>query len=280
MENKLIDLKFLRNPKETAYFIGFFWADGTINSDKYLVVEITEEDGDCLKNIFNKVADFKITTRRREGRKPQITFFLKDEQATVELKKLGKYPNTIESHEKIISFIPEKYRVYFLRGLIDGDGCFYSGPANKKWKNNTVHFTIGSRYEQDWDGLINFCQNYGLKLTVKKSVSERSHSHSSIVRSSSFGEIKKFIEVLYEENDGVFLKRKKAKIEQAIKEHEKNIAMAEERRKKFKITKNDGEVIVINNLKKFSKENNYNYWCLSKAANGNHRYKDILIEHN
>lgn len=280
MSNELLDLTFNKNPKETAYFVGFFWADGAINYDKYLVIEFLKEDGEQLANIFEKVANFKITTRERKGRRPQITFFLNDKESVEILKKLGKYPKTVESHEKILNFIPEEYRVYFLRGLIDGDGCFYSGPANKKWNNNTIHFTIGARYNQDWDGLIRFTNNMGLNLKVIQKINESKNTRYSCVRESNFEKIESFIKQLYEPNDGIFLRRKYDKIMSAINEHKNNILQAIERRKKFKITYKDGTSIVINNLREFSKINGYCYDCLCRAANKKHKYKDILIEHN
>jgi len=41
--------------KESAYFIGFFWADGYIRKDRELVIEIIKDDGENLINIFNKL---------------------------------------------------------------------------------------------------------------------------------------------------------------------------------------------------------------------------------
>lgn len=276
--DKKIDMTFSVNPKETAYFLGFFWADGTINSKKYLVIEIVKDDGEELINIFNKVADFKISYRIRPNRKPQMTFFIKDEEVCSKLFELGKYPKTIESHSKIINFIPNEYRIFFLRGLIDGDGCFYSGPANKKWKNNTVHFTIGSRYEQDWSGLIDYCMELGFSLVPIKRIAKNKKDKNSCVRSSNFASIEAFVKKLYEDDSKICLKRKFDKITYAINEHHRLKLESLSRRKKFLIKEPDGTEKIISNLRKYANENNLCYDCMSRAANKNHKYKKYIIK--
>ena len=55
---------------ELAYWLGFFWADGTINRETGLVIEITKEDGEQLKELFYKIFPFSISYRERVGRKP------------------------------------------------------------------------------------------------------------------------------------------------------------------------------------------------------------------
>jgi intein-encoded DNA endonuclease-like protein len=117
-------------------------------------------------------------------------------------KLLGKYPNSIESHEKVLNFIPEKYHRYFLRGLIDGDGCFYINE-----KNYSYQFNISSRYEQDWDYLKKYFQE---ELQVISSIYRREHenSKSSILRITDLENLKKLIIYLYNEVDEIFLERK------------------------------------------------------------------------
>ena len=271
-----IDLTFQKNPKETAYFLGFFWADGTINREKYLLIEIVENDANALEDIFKKVADFKISKRTREKRRPQITFFIRDDEGSETLRSLGKYPGTFENHNKILNFIPDAYKIYFLRGLIDGDGCFYSGKINKKWKNNTIQFSISSRYEQDWSGLLEYFQKLGFSPKVVKRI-QKNGNKSSIIRLSKFSVIEKFVNVLYSVNDGIYLTRKYEKIKDALIEHKAHKKESENRRKKFEITFENGEKILTNNLKAFADENKFCYECLSRAARKNKKYKNMTI---
>lgn len=267
--------KDIENKKEFAYFLGFFWADGTINCKKYSVIEIQKDDADDLYRIFDVAVNFKRTERTRQGRKPQTVFFINDKDLADFFIRMGKYPGSVESHKNIIKWINKKYRLYFLRGLIDGDGCFYSGPANKKWRNNTVHFTIGSSINQEWDGIIELCQEFGLNLTVKKRQSK--NGNSSIVRSSNFGDIENFVNKLYARNDEIWLRRKHDKIIQAIAEHHTNIEASKKRRKKYEIIYEDGQSIITDNLREFCMKNALCYECANRAANGNGRYKKMTI---
>lgn len=194
-----------QNPKELAYWLGFFWADGYIRKDSELVIEITEEDGIVLEPIFKRLASFKIYKRIREGRKPQMSFYYRDKNIAQILKSLGKYSNSIESHEKILQYIPEKYRNYFIRGLIDGDGSFYTDSKH-------VQFSIYNNINYDWEYLKNYFNNvYNLNCSINKI--ETNSGNSSSLRASGKYDIMNFIKQLYKIKDGIWLPRKFVKCE-------------------------------------------------------------------
>lgn len=188
------------NPKELAYWLGFFWADGYIRKDSELVIEIVEDDGIDLESIFMRLASFKIYKRSRKGRKPQITFYYRDKNIAQILKSLGKYSNSKESHEKILKYIPEKYKNYFIRGLIDGDGCFY-------FNSNHVQFSITNSINYDWIYLKDYLyNNYNLICSINNINSN--HGNSSTLRASGKYNIIEFINKLYKIKDNIWLPRK------------------------------------------------------------------------
>ena len=204
-----IEFENHKNPKELAYWLGFFWADGYIRKDSELVIEITEEDGLTLKPIFMRLASFKIYKRSREGRKPQMSFYYRDKSIAQILKSLGKYSNSIESHEKILKYIPEKYRNYFIRGLIDGDGCFYTDSKH-------VQFSITNSINYDWEYLKNYFNGvYNLNCLIHNT--ETNNGNSSTLRASGKYNIIEFIKQLYKIKDGVWLPRKFNKSEFILK---------------------------------------------------------------
>ena len=204
-----IEFENHKNPKELAYWLGFFWADGYIRKDSELVIEITEEDGLTLKPIFMRLASFKIYKRSREGRKPQMSFYYRDKSIAQILKSLGKYSNSIESHEKILKYIPEKYRNYFIRGLIDGDGCFYTDSKH-------VQFSITNSINYDWEYLKNYFNGvYNLNCLIHNA--ETNNGNSSTLRASGKYNIIEFIKQLYKLKDGVWLPRKFNKSEFILK---------------------------------------------------------------
>lgn len=51
-----------------AYWLGYFWADGTVNRHSSMVMEIIKEDGDNIKKLFLKIFPFVITERKRRGK--------------------------------------------------------------------------------------------------------------------------------------------------------------------------------------------------------------------
>lgn len=201
-ENLLtLDFNKQEHPKELAYFLGYFWADGYINiKAKTLTIEIAEEDGLVIEPILKTLANFKIYKRTREGRKPQMSFYYKDHEIVEILTSLGKYPRTIESHKKILEFIPSEYHIYFLRGLIDGDGCFYTD------EKHVVQFSISNSFDFDWSYFIEYCKK--LDLCLSTNLQEFKQNKASKVRCSNSKQIVQFISLLYKESDNIWLKRK------------------------------------------------------------------------
>lgn len=188
-------------PKELAYFLGFFWADGYVREkDNNLIIEIVERDALDLKPIFDRVATFSIYRRERENRQPQVTFRYSSKDLIEYFISLGKYAKSTESHSKILDAIPEDFQIYFLRGLIDGDGNFYSGGKG------AVQFSIAASIGQDWSGLKEKLESFGLNLSIQ--ISETDNGSSSRIRCSNSTNIKNFIKKLYKVNDGIWLNRK------------------------------------------------------------------------
>lgn len=190
-----------KTPKELAYFLGFFWADGYVREkDNNIIIEIVEDDANNLKPIFDRLATFSIYKRKREGRRVQMSFRYKSKEIVQFFVSLGKYAHSVESHKKILGYIPECYHVYFLRGLIDGDGNFYSG-------NKGCHqFSIASSINQDWDSLALELGKLGLNMSISTTSSES--GNSSHLRCSNTKNIKKFIKFLYKVRDNIWLTRK------------------------------------------------------------------------
>ena len=79
---------------------------------------------DNIDHILNKVANFHKYPQVVDNRQPQLDIYIGSKLAADILVSLGKYSRSSESHQKIIEFIPKEYRLYFIRGLIDGDGNF------------------------------------------------------------------------------------------------------------------------------------------------------------
>lgn len=202
--NLIINPDFIT--KESAYFIGFFWADGYITKN-VLAMEITEEDGKVLEPIFNKLWKFNTSFRQREKRKPQMSFNFSSKEVVEFFKNMGKYSYSVESHEKILNHIPENLHKYFLRGLIDGDGCFY-------FNDKICQLYISGRIDQDWSYLIK--KFYEIGITFNINTENLESGKSSAIRATDISKIREFILYLYEENDGIYLTRKYEKAKELL----------------------------------------------------------------
>jgi hypothetical protein len=96
---------------------------------------------------------------------------------------------------------------YFLRGVIDGDGCFY---INKK--TNQTQFSLAGSYNQNWNYFTDILNSLNIKYNIKKSkIKKEGKIHkSSVVRITKRNDIVKlgdFVYVNYE-MDKMGLKRK------------------------------------------------------------------------
>lgn len=216
----LVDLNFYsrfedKMTKELAYFLGFFWADGTIaNNGSSLVIEVLREDGEILRNTFREVFPFSESFRERDNRKPQMSFRVCDSKVGNLLKSLGKYPKSVENHEKIYNYINDKdLWVYFLRGLIDGDGSFY---INEKEKYG--QFTLASSFNQDWTFLLQNLKDFNPKITQ----TSKDTGNSSVLRITGRDNIIKFINYLGYSEFNIGLTRKQEKANNILKLYSQN----------------------------------------------------------
>lgn len=186
--------------KELAYWLGFFWADGTVGEDGSIVIEIVKEDGEQLRPIFDSIFPFSINYRERQGRKPQMSFRTCNKKVKELLNSLGKYPKSFESHEKIFNYLDnEELKIYFLRGLIDGDGNFYINSSEYY-----AQFTIASNFNQDWSFLLDYLKEFHPHICQ----SDKKSGKSSVLRITGETNLLKLINFLQYKNISIGLQRK------------------------------------------------------------------------
>lgn len=268
-KSRFLDYNFDTNsfPKQLAYFLGFLWADGAINRDSSVIIEIIKKDGDELKDIFLKLCDFKIAYRSRIGRQEQVSFYYKDDNFVRFLKSMGKYSHSSETHEKILSYVPKEYRIYFLRGLSDGDGCFYLGEDKRRKNGHYGQFSITSTYEQDWSGIKSLLLNYGVESIDKKRIHVKTNSSSSALRVTGNKNIKQLVLTLYGDKDGIFLKRKYEVAMNIINTLESEENAIKEKRNTYEVYK-DGIFIETFNMtiKEYCEKNNFCYGNFARLS--------------
>jgi hypothetical protein len=143
---------------ELAYFLGYFFADGTVNKKtKNCQMMIATEDYGEIKHIFNKIGKVSIyALQRKSHHKPMTHIFFSDVE-------FGEFALTKglkgDSFEKVLTLIPDNLRHYFWRGLIDGDGCFFVNRTSSR-------LTISSTLDFDWTSFQELCRNMSITFRM------------------------------------------------------------------------------------------------------------------
>lgn len=198
------------NRNDIAYIMGIMWSDGYLNNIT-LSLESNKNDIDEIKNIFFDLGewDYKESIER-EKRKTLSSISCHYGKILNIFEKYG-YKEKSKIKPKFIDKLNnDKLMNYFLRGVIDGDGCFY---INKK--TNQTQFSLAGSYNQDWDYFTEFLNKLNIKYTIKrKKVKKEGKIHkSSIVRITNRKDIIKLGDYIYidYEIDKIGLKRKHTK---------------------------------------------------------------------
>lgn len=211
------DFKFDKNCKNTAYVLGFIWADGYLNHRKgsyeRVSTEIVEKDFNDIYNIFNNIGIHLFSTKRvRINRQPQASFGYSD-KVFIDFLIANDFINRKEKgFSRILKNFSKKTLPFFIKGLFDGDGCFY---FNKK--NSTSQISLSSSYTQDYSGFIEILQNLRIKFSIKRIKSVNSYS---VLRITSKKDCIIFSEFLKDSLE-FGLKRKTNKILELLKPSEK-----------------------------------------------------------
>lgn len=217
MKNKTLNVEpfqFIKiSTPETAYILGFLWADGYLGCNYSINIEITSKDANIIKKIFLSTGKWHIFQRTRKHWKPQTKICCNSKVLYNHLIKLG-FNNKNKNPNKILNIIPKKLHHYWFRGYFDGDGCWYFNP--KQYLRQCI---ISSKYNQNWNFMIKLLNK--LKISkysldkikyINKQDIENKHSR---LRLSNLDSIKKFGNYLYNGNQ-FGLKRKLQKFNEII----------------------------------------------------------------
>lgn len=195
--------KNIENPI-SAYILGLLWTDGHVSKrNNSIVFSNTFPDFNYFETIFKLTGNWgKSISKSKNTWKDHCVLytsnkFLKDflVEHNFQNKELG--------FSKIYNLIPNKYKIYFIRGLIDGDGCFYS-----RIKTSQFNFSLCSSYNQNWDCFEEILRDAEINWKIERTKS-KSGSYSKIHISGRL-RIIKFGDFIYQNynNDKMGLERK------------------------------------------------------------------------
>ena len=209
IRNRYHDIKLKYNFKEilseeSAYWLGFIYADGSISyspdsENKRYCLELGLKESD--KNHIKKFKDFigsKAKINFREKTKSyRIMIFSKE--MLINIYNLGIVKNKTYNNnfEVLWNNVPIKYRKHFIRGFFDGDGSI----AN----NFTISFT--SNYPT---GVLKMLNDIGYNKTYKIYNKQKTTAKSiKILKEESI----KILHFMYD-NSTIYLDRKYKKFKE------------------------------------------------------------------
>lgn len=162
---------------ESAYVLGFIWADGylidSFNNRNKIVTEISSRDAFDIIPLFQTTGKWTIANRSRKNRQPQTLITTSNKELYQHLLQCNYHAKSKVTADTILDTIPESLRSAWFHGYFDGDGCFYTRPSNCIYQT-----TITGPIEQDW----NFVERIYDSLGVKYSISRTSKPGSSCSR--------------------------------------------------------------------------------------------------
>lgn len=185
------------NLPQTAYLLGYLWADGYVRKKKPYQVSlaIATKDADEIRSIVLKTGEWCETLNRANtsgGRNNAALckFFLTNKDISFWFSSMGFHSKSNESPRHLIGFIPEKLRHYFWRGYFDGDGCICSIS-----NGGALCVSFTSSEDQDWSLLSETIKALGIHFKIAKNVKER--GSNSVLRIWRKKDVFKIMSYLY-----------------------------------------------------------------------------------
>ena len=205
-----------------AYFIGFIFADGWVcannetknyefgielqSQDEYILNKINEELGGI--HMITHTSPMKITINGIEAnRKETSALRVLSKPLVLDLINNGIVTN--KTKKDIYPIISDELFFDFLRGYIDGDGCYW----NSKKRPNCIflHMTCASQK------ILEYLQNKLLKYNIRTQIYMENDRKYRLM-CTNCDSMKILINNLYPNREVFCLKRKLKKIEKYLNE--------------------------------------------------------------
>lgn len=130
-----------------AYILGVIASDGNLSKSKFRLT-ISSIDYEFLKSINHELNSNRVISKSSNKLGSWYSLTIDNRQIYKDLINLGLTPN--KSFTCNINYIPDKYKLDFLRGYFDGDGCVYMRKYTKsKQVGLSVEIATASMYMKD-----------------------------------------------------------------------------------------------------------------------------------
>ncbi len=196
-----------------AYLLGFILAYGCISlsDNRYrLIIALQEKDKDQIEWLRNELSPTKPISYNNTSNAYELR--ISNELLVRSLIDIGIMPR--KSHLNNIPTVPQPYKMHFLRGVFDGDGCLYVRQRQRgKYISKDCRWQITAKNMQY---LINLKKEVGVDIGYIKPVNTW---HNWYIGSSK--EIIYLCNKMYEcKNESWYMKRKYNKFMELISLYE------------------------------------------------------------
>lgn len=196
---------------ESAYVLGYIWADGTLTVSRGEErVFLSSRDKQIIEDIHNamdstsKITEYKDTYSMSFG-KPKLIQQLKSFGLTERKSTTAKFPIGV----------PKELMNHFVRGYFDGNGHFTYEKYKGEKRRLVSGFTMGS--EEFANDLANYLHGEGLKLAIVRKRDRRGEGGRGVYYDIRYyqRDTKRLAEMMYQDAS-LFLKRKKEKYDSVV----------------------------------------------------------------
>ena len=220
------------NTSNKAYVLGFIASDGTLykrNGHSGLIqIKLQESDEQILKDILQDMDSTYPVNHVKNGNFNQVAISITSKDLYEQLINIGISQNKTWnlSLYNILSHIPDEYRIDFIRGYFDGDGCITKLKENKI-SNVSIYFACPHEFGLDLQKFLK--ESYGVNSSVYIDI-HRDYSNSFCNVAINGADNKyKLLKLMYYDNC-LCLKRKKYRAEELIEAIENNVTNRAENR--------------------------------------------------
>lgn len=216
-KNKIIiDL----NNKHLCYILGLIWADGCVPIKDRNRITIGMKTADMLNVewVFAKLGTWRKSIDYKGTIHEIIKFRKSDKEFKNFLLENDYNKKSFMSPTKILSKIPHNNIKYFIRGVFDGDGCFFIKQYSYNKGCSTRAATITSSFDQDWTYMINIMNKLDCNYHIHKTITNKEKNHRGSTFRLSAGDIIKFGNYIYS-GDTFGLERKIKKFNEIKKSY-------------------------------------------------------------
>lgn len=157
--------------EEKAYLLGFLYADGYLASDGRIGMRLSIKDQEIIYLIKKYICPdnkIELTNNQNIKRSPQISIRFKSKRIYQRLLDLGFCVDKTHTETNIFDNIPNNFKIYFIRGYTDGDGCLGRAFSENIVRNNIcLSYSNGTaKLLKDINnflpekGVLTFCKTY------------------------------------------------------------------------------------------------------------------------